>query len=179
MGELREQRPVLLLAAVSSKFDDAFEWARQEMCVEFGELKFQSPLFDFNETRYYQKSMGAGLRKQLLAFEVLIDPAELPAIKIRTNQLEVEFSETGDFDVERPINIDPGYLTEAKLILATTKDRDHRIYLRQGIFAEVTLYYLLKSGWQHSRWTYPDYQRDDFKAFFSQCRDWLRKQYKA
>ena len=178
MGELREQRSVLLVTAVSSKYDESFEWARKELQLEYGSLQFQSDLFLFNETKYYEKTMGEGLRKQLLAFETLIAPSEIATIKVRTNQLEEKFLEAGDYDVVRPINIDPGYLTEAKLILATTKDRDHRIYLQQGIFAEVTLFYLLKKGWQHSRWTYPDYQREDFKEFFSNCRAWLRKQYR-
>lgn len=58
-------------------------------------------------------------------------------------------------------------------MLATTKDRDHRIYLDNGIFAEVTLHYR-QGVWEKSRWTYPDYQRPDFHEFFNQCRAYLR-----
>ncbi|MEX2025857.1 MAG: DUF4416 family protein, partial [Pirellulaceae bacterium] len=77
----------------------------------------------------------------------------------------------------RPLNIDPGYLTEAKLVLASTKDRDHRIYLSQGIFAEVTLHFQ-QAKWQTRPWTYPDYQRADYHEFFSRCRDFLRQSYR-
>lgn len=72
----------------------------------------------------------------------------------------------------RPLNLDPGYLTPAKLVLASTKDHAHRIYLRDGIFAEVTLVYR-KGKWQPLEWTYPDYRRDDYQQFFTRCRERL------
>ena len=72
----------------------------------------------------------------------------------------------------RHLNLDRGYLTPAKLVLASTKDHAHRIYLRDGIFAEVTLVYRQRK-WQPLEWTYPDYRRDDYQAFFTQCREWL------
>ena len=72
----------------------------------------------------------------------------------------------------RPLNLDPGYITPAKLVLASTKDHAHRIYLRDGIFAEVTLVYRQRK-WQPLEWTYPDYRRDDYQRFFTQCREWL------
>ena len=76
--------------------------------------------------------------------------------------------------VARPLNLDPGYLTEEKLVLASTKDHAHRIYLARGIYAEVTLHY--QGGrWQSHDWTYPDFQRDDYHIFFTQCRDFLRR----
>ena len=79
-----------------------------------------------------------------------------------------------ELPVARPLNLDPGYLTEAKLVLASTKDHAHRIYLSQGIYAEVTLSYR-RGRWRHHDWTYPDYQRGDYQAFFDQCRDYFRR----
>ena len=74
----------------------------------------------------------------------------------------------------RPLNLDPGYITLAKLVLASTKDHSHRIYLGQGIYAEITLD-LSRGGWQPSEWTYPDYRRADFHQFFVHCRDYLKR----
>ena len=178
MGDINPHRDVLLVAAISSQFDDAFGWAKAQMETEWGPVQFESPRFEFTETRFYAETMGEELSKQFFAFRQLIDPASLASVKIRTNDLENTYLQQSDGAVIRPVNIDPGYLTEAKLVLATTKDRDHRIYLQQGIFAEVTLHYHRKM-WQKSRWTYPDYQREDFHAFFSRCRDWLRAVYRA
>jgi hypothetical protein len=131
---------------------------------------------DFSETGYYTKTMGEGLQKQLLAFSDLIQQDEVVESKLQSNAWEDEFKSSGQWEEDRPVNLDPGYLTEAKLVLATTKDRDHRIYLSRGIFAEVTLFYQ-GNDWQSSRWTYPDYQRPDFHEFYDRCREHLRKRY--
>ena len=76
--------------------------------------------------------------------------------------------------VPRPLNLDPGYLTPAKLVLASTKDFAHRIYLSQGIFAEITLQYQ-HQRWKHHEYTFPDYRRADYQRFFSACRELLKK----
>ena len=90
---------------------------------------------------------------------------------------EEEYQALGNHAEARPLNLDPGYITEAKLVLASTKDRDHRLYLDRGIFAECTLHY--RQGiWQLRPWTYPDYQRADYHAFFLACRDYLRARYR-
>jgi hypothetical protein len=83
-------------------------------------------------------------------------------------------SRAAELPAARLLNLDPGYLTEAKLVLASTKDHAHRIYLSQGIYAEVTLSYR-RGHWRHHDWTYPDYQRSDYQAFFDRCRDYFRR----
>src|SRR4029078_12622455 len=105
--------------------------------------------------------MGTDLRKVFFAFESLVDPAELVACKETSNQWETDYQQLARHPEIRPLNLDPGYLTEAKLVLATTKDRDHRLYLDRGIYAENTLYYQ-RGAWQSRPWTYPDYQRPDY-----------------
>ena len=116
--------------------------------------------------------MGTDLNKQFLAFERLIDPAALADIKRQTNDWEAEYAALGRHAEPRPLNLDPGYITPAKLVLASTKDHAHRIYLRDGIYAEVTLAYRHRQ-WQPLEWTYPDYRREDYQRFFTRCRDYL------
>ena len=175
MGEISKPKPVMLIAAITSRYPEAIQWSIEKASGLWGEVAIKSPLFDFKETSFYEKTMGAGLQKQLIAFEPLIKPEQIASAKVTSNQWEQEFNQLSDAAEARPVNIDPGYITEAKLVLATTKNRDHRIYLQQGIFAEVTLYF--KAGkWEKSRWTYADYQRSDFQEFFTQCRDLLRAQ---
>lgn len=176
MGQIEEHRTVLLIAAITSRYPAAIDWAIEKAAAEWGAVSLQSEVFDFTETTFYTQSMGESLKKQLVAFQ-LFDPTKLADTKIASNAWEAEYNQSHNHPEDRPLNIDPGYLTEAKLILATTKDRDHRIYLRDGIYAEITLYYH-SNNWTKSRWTYPDYQRKDFHQFFTQCRDHLRKLYR-
>jgi hypothetical protein len=132
-----------------------------------------SPAFDFGETDFYRASMGDGLKKQFFVFDRSLDPAELSDIKLQTNRWEAEYAELGNHSEERPLNLDPGYITLAKLVLASTKDHAHRLYLGRGIFAEITLQYRAR-GWRPFEWTYPDYRRADFQEFFTQCREHLK-----
>ncbi len=175
MGEIATHPPVMLITAITSRYPEALEWTASRASAIWGPIAKSSPVFDFTETGFYTDSMGHDLKKQFLAFEKPFDPGEIADTKIVSNQWEQQYIDTTDYPEHRPVNIDPGYVSEAKLVLVTTKDRDHRIYLGNGIFAEVTLHYRSKV-WTHSRWTYPDYQREDFQEFFSECRAWVREQ---
>jgi hypothetical protein len=172
MGEIHDPAPVLLIVAACSRHETALEWAGERSAERYGPIVFASPAFDFTETDYYTATMGPGLKKQFLAFEQLMDSAALASIKRETNDWESEYAAAGQHAEVRPLNLDPGYITPAKLVLASTKDHAHRIYLRDGIFAEVTLVYRQRK-WQPVEWTYPDYRRDDYQRFFTQCREWL------
>jgi hypothetical protein len=163
---------MLIIAAVSNDHA-AIDWARDWASSSFGELLLESERFAFVETDYYEATMGEGLMKAFFAFRDWIRPDELAAIKRMTNEVEALCARQSNSPQQRPLNLDPGYLTESKLVLASTKDHAHRIYLREGIFAEVTLRYRHRQ-WQPWEWTYPDYRREDYQAFFSQCRDALR-----
>lgn len=173
MGEITTHKPVLLITAITSRNPDAFAWSLDQMIRQWGPIAKASPVFDFTETDFYTQSMGSELKKQFVAFEQLIDPGEIALTKHLSNRWEGDYATHASHPEQRPLNLDPGYISEAKLVLVTTKDRDHRIYLQQGVFAEVTLHYRGKT-WTSSRWTYPDYQRADFQAFFTDCREYLR-----
>lgn len=161
------------VAAIFSRHPEAMAWARETLVAAFGPISAAMEPFEFVETTFYNASMGDGLKKQIVAFERLGQPEQLVADKLAANDWEAKYREASNWPEERPLNIDPGYLTEAKLVLATTKDRDHRIYVEQGIFAEVTLYFN-RGAWASRPWTYPDYQREDVQAFLAQCRLDLR-----
>ncbi len=145
---------------------------------EFGPVGLASEAFAFNDTAYYEPTMGLGLKKQFLAFEHLIDAARLPAIKRQTNAWEEEYATTAAHAERRPLNLDPGYLSLAKLVLASSKDHAHRIYLSDGVYAEITLRYHQKA-WQPWDWTFPDYRRADYQRFFDRCRQYLRSRRSA
>jgi hypothetical protein len=172
MGQPTAHSPALLLLAAFSCGEQALAWARSRAVEAWGPLALESPTFTFSETDYYEPTMGTGLRKVFFAFAEPFDPAELADRKLQTNQWEAEYARCGPQPEPRPLNLDPGYLTLAKLVLASTKDHSHRIYLGRGIYAEVTLYYKHRQ-WQVREWTFADYRRDDYQQFFSQCRTLL------
>jgi hypothetical protein len=169
-------RPVLLLLAAFSRYPEAIEWGRKMAEVAWGRVALSSDSFDHCETNYYEATMGPDLKKAFFAFESLVAPAQLVEFKETTNRWEIEYQQLGRHPEPRPLNLDPGYLTEAKLILASTKDRDHRIYLDRGIYAENTLFFH-RGAWEPRPWTYPDYRRPDYHQFFGRCRDFLRQKY--
>jgi hypothetical protein len=174
MGEIHQAPAVLRFVAVFSQHEAALEWAEQEATSVWGVVALKSAAFSFDATDYYEASMGPGLRKQFWAFEQLADPGKLADWKLAANRWEKEYAEIAGHDEPRPLNIDPGYLTLGKLVLASTKDHAHRIYLRDGIYAETTLYYKDKQ-WQAREWTFADYRREDYHAFFDQCREYLKQ----
>ena len=174
MAQIEPHRPVLLILAAFSRYDKALDWARRTAEAAWGSIALESERFAHRETSYYDATMGTDLRKTFFAFERSLDPAELAVRKLASNQWETDYAALGLHPEPRPLNLDPGYLTEAKLVLATTKDRDHRLYLSQGIYAEVTLHFQ-RGAWQSRPWTYPDYQRADYHAFFLRCREYLRQ----
>jgi hypothetical protein len=174
MGEARLHPPVLAILAAFSRHEAALVWAKERAAAEWGPIALESEAFPFEDTSYYEQQMGAELRKFFFAFERFIDPAELVERKLAANRWEEEYRAVCDAPELRPLNLDPGYITEAKLVLATTKDRDHRLYLAQGIYAEVTLHFH-RGEWRPREWTYPDYRRSEYHRFFSQCREYYRQ----
>jgi hypothetical protein len=173
MGSVASPHPALLLVAAFSRHEQALNWSRQQVSSHFGSIKLESARFDFVETAYYEQSMGSALKKTFFALERLIDPGTLADIKLQTNHWEHVYAAAASHPEDRPLNLDPGYIVEGKLVLASTKDHAHRIYLSDGIYAEVTLHYQ-HGAWQKSPWTYPDYQRADFQAFFTECREYVK-----
>ncbi len=178
MAEPRSPLPVLLVVAAFSRHDAALAWGRARLEAHYGPVALTGPTFDFEQTGYYEKTMGPGLRKQLLAFRDPIAPDRLPDVKLHTNALERELASGGAYGEERPLNLDPGNLVLGKFLLATTKDQAHRVYLRDGIFAEVTLGYRA-GAFEPWPWTYADYREPFVLAFLQEAREHYRQRLKA
>lgn len=168
MGIAKQHKPVKLIVGMISSDPALLLKVEAVLQRAFGPIDFRTSLLDFAYTNYYEPEMGGNLKRQVVSFRRLINPDDLPKIKFYTNKLELKFS-ISKKTPSRKINIDPGYLTEAKLILATTKDHQHRIYLNRGIYAEVTLRFVDKTylPWE---WTYRDYQSKEYIDIFNEIR---------
>jgi hypothetical protein len=173
MGQPKLALDVKLFIAVTFNHNEVFEKIKLILGEKFGVVDTLSAIYDFTYTQYYAKEMGVNLKKQFLGFENLIRPEILPDIKLMTNEIEGQFSQEN----RRPVNIDPGYLTAAKVVLATTKNFDHRIYLGKGIYGDVHLRYR-GSKFIMNEWTYPDYRDMIVIDFFARLRKKYMKEYR-
>jgi len=180
MGELRDAEPVKLIVGMLSAYPGAFADAESRLVQVLGEVDLKSDLFAHEFTEYYRGEMGHPLVRYFLSFADLVTPDRLAMIKRLSNQVEQDIAASGEWPVVRPVNVDPGLIAPDKLVLASTKDYGHRIYLGGGIYAEVTLQCRRrgkadKSGpdkpeWAPLEWTYPDYRTSDYHAFFTRVR---------
>jgi hypothetical protein len=145
--------------------------ARTELEKLLGPVESESPLYPFDLTEYYLPEMGAGLQRQFLSFKRMADPAGLADWKLAANALEARFARelSARNGPARPVNLDPGYLFRRKLVLASTKDHAHRVYLRDGIFAEITMVFR-NEKWQCHEFTFPDFKSGRYDRFFKRVR---------
>lgn len=173
MGTLREQLPVKAIIGVLTAEPSLLPTVYQELTHPLGPIDFKSELLPFTSTTYYESEMGHGLQRQFISFERLIPAETLADMKLLTNQVEQTFVRAGT--ARRRVNLDAGYVCMAKLVLASTKDHAHRIYLRDGIYAEITLRFYRKT-FQPWEWTYPDYRSATYIAIFNQIRTIYREQ---
>ena len=165
MGQIKRPHKVKLITALLSNDIEALERVKKILQRIFGRIDFESALLDFSHTDYYKEELGDNLKRKFFSFERLRDPGTIYKVKIRTNRRENRFLRGG----KRTVNIDPGYLDLSKLILFSTKDYSHRIYLNKGIFAENTLFYRDKS-YNPWPWTYPDYKTAEYIDMFNSIR---------
>ena len=172
MGKIKLHLPVKAFAAFSYSSASDLKKASEELEDLLGPIILKSAVFSESDfTNYYEAEMGAQLNKFFAAFQTLIPAEYLVELKIKTNEIEQHFLKKG----KRTVNIDPGYLTEAKVVLATTKDYSHRLYLRKGIYGDLHLRYSKKS-FQAMPWTYPDYQQETALQFFNRLRAIYREE---
>ncbi len=168
MAEPNPFSPVKLICGIIASKEASFKKAEERLVRLYGSVDITSPLITFNFTDYYEKQMGKNLKRQFLSFASLISPEKLGEIKLRTNGLEEEIREELKGG-RRVVNLDPGYLTQSALIMATAKDFAHRIPLHQGIYAHLELLFRKKS-FKTLDWTYPDYRSEEYQKFFMETR---------
>ncbi|MFH1452625.1 MAG: DUF4416 family protein [Armatimonadota bacterium] len=167
MGKETSKEKVKLITGILTSDKESADKLIKDLTKKYGETDYRSDYIDFIFTNYYEDEMGGNILRKFISFKTLINPEDLHKIKIFTNKLEQKhLSASGG----RVVNLDPGYICLGKLILATTKNQQHRIYLKNGIFAEVTLRYKNKTfrSWE---WTYPDYATDEYISIFNKIRD--------
>jgi len=166
MGTPKKPELVRLFVGMLSGDQKLFSTATNILMKKFGPVLLESEIIPFEFTDYYTPEMGENLLRKFMAFKRMVSPEKLASIKLFTNHLEETYSQ----NKKRRINLDPGLLTPARVILASTKDFSHRIYLKSGIYAEITLLFR-KRKFETLIWTYPDYRTEPYLKFFLALRN--------
>ncbi|MBF0538928.1 MAG: DUF4416 family protein [Nitrospirae bacterium] len=142
----------------------------------FGAVALRSGQFQWGYYQHYADELGVPIYRRFVVIEGLFDSGAIADVKRRTNEIEDSLREGGSIPGRRRVNIDPGYITLAKVVLASTKNYSHRVYLRDGIYAEVTLIYNKGNGlYMPHLFTYHDYKEPATNDFLLQSRDALNK----
>ena len=168
MGEIvSNPQLVKLFIGMLSQEISLFNKLKEDLKEIFGPIDLESPIWEWRHTDYYSKEMGSVLKRQFIFFRKLINPGIISEIKLKTNELEKQYlNENGG----RRINLDPGYLDSARIVLVSTKDFSHRIYLGNGIYGEVTLIYS-GNAYQVLPYTFPDFRTQEYQDIFKKARE--------
>lgn len=178
MWKLKEPNPVKLIVGILAANYQCLHSAADALTDKFGNADFTSEVWPFDKTDYYKEQMGPRILRQFISIERLIHPEKLAKVKLRTNKLEQRLVRRLGIPVSRPVNLDPGIIEPSKLVLATTKNYSHRIYIGRNMYAEVTLIFN-KGSWQPLDHTYPDYRQQCYFDFFDKVRTRLLEQLKS
>jgi hypothetical protein len=165
MGKIKTPELVTPIASVFTSDEKLFEPVKETLSKRLGSCIYESSVLPFNHTDYYTAEMGSDLKRSIFAFNELIVPSKLPALKLWSNSLEQDWA----VGSKRQVNIDVGYISLGKLVLASTKDHSHRLYLGEGIYGEVTLRFV-GGQFQPWPWTYPDYASLQYRKIFAEIR---------
>jgi hypothetical protein len=170
MGIIRTPKKVKLFCGIISSNEEIKQKYFAMLEEKFGKIDLISGIMPFDFSSYYNPEMGDNLKRFWISFEKLICSQNLAEIKVFTNFIESNFAVNG----KRRVNIDPGYITPANIVLATTKDYSHRIYLDKGIYGEVAMIYK-ENGYKKLPWSYPDYLSDVTATFLLTARTYLTR----
>ncbi|MFH0962445.1 MAG: DUF4416 family protein [Planctomycetota bacterium] len=173
MGSVSKPVPVKYFVGMLAARPEWLDLGRSLLADSFGRLDLASETWPFDETRYYEPQMGHPLLRSFVTAHGTGDPGKLADYKLITNDLECRAAAQVS-EVQRPLNLDVGYLGLSQVLLASTKPASHRAYIGKEIYAEVTLRYV-RGTFEALPWTYPDYRRPEYHEFFRL----VRKGYKA
>jgi len=177
MGHISPPPAVKLFAGILTSLPEIIPEVEERLAARFGPVDLRSQSYPFDQTTYYDEEMGNPIVRCFLAFQTLIAPEEISSVKRATNDMEASFA-AGRCQVRRPVNLDPGYMEESKIVLVSTKNFYHRILLSEGIYGEVTLHFR-GGAWQAFPWTFPDFRSGRYDGFFTQLRRCYRDQRKS
>jgi hypothetical protein len=164
--------PVVYFCALLARSDFTLREAESALAERFGEIELRCGPWRFTDTDYYAPQIGNDLLRSFVSFDRLGSPEDLPAAKLFTNALEERLAVASGHP--RPLNIDPGYLGLAQMVLASAKPFAHRVPLSGGIHAQLE-YLFRHGGASFLEWTFPEYRRAEVVDFFLRLRQHYKR----
>jgi len=172
MAPAREADDVVYLCGLIASDTARFDHVLPPLTDLLGPVDLVSETWPFDLTHYYDQVMGSPLWRRFVSFARPASPGRLAEVKQATNALEAKMAAGGTSGASRAINLDPGYIAPAKLVLGSRKDFAHRVYLGGGVYGEVTMQW--RGGrWQALDWTFPDFASGRYDAFLTAVRQRL------
>jgi hypothetical protein len=164
--------PVKVIAAVLYKERDPVDKALEILSRSWGRVDYESPALPFDVTDYYHREMGSPLSRLIVSFENLLSPSALAEIKRDAMQVEKALLNPGG---GRSVNLDSGYMDYDKVVLASVKPGPYKVYVRDDIWADMTLHYE-KGAFRPFPWTFADFRDGRYDKSFLRIREIFKKQ---
>lgn len=171
MSHLTEPEDVKLICSVFSPEEKMIRECIEHLEEIFGPADWVGPPMFFDRTKYYEREMGWPLHRRFVSFTRLISPERIVEAKLAADGLEQKYSREG----KRRVNIDPGYVSLERLVLATGKNYTHRVYLSKGVYADLTLLFQ-RGTFRSLEWTFPDYASSEMIGIFNEIRSGYKDQ---
>ena len=96
---------------------------------------------------------AVALQRRLISFETLVPPDAIVPAKLACNARWRRLAGSAG----RVVNLDVGFLDHNKLVLASVKPAGQKIYLGQGIYADLVGRYV-QGRYRPFEWTFPDFK---------------------
>ena len=141
------------VAAILYQDKADYEAVAADLSKIYSTIDYEGEFFPFVETDYYESEMGKGLHRGMISFQKLVHPQQLAASKTKAREFEDTLRENGN----RRINVDIGYMDMFKVVLASFKGRSNKIYLSDGVWADMIMYFE-EGDYKTFMWGFPDFK---------------------
>ncbi|MCG8334402.1 MAG: DUF4416 family protein [Proteobacteria bacterium] len=148
-----------------------YDAVNAELTSIYSKIDFEGEFFPFVETDYYESEMGKDLHRGMISFQKLVHPEQLAASKIKAREFEDGLRENGN----RRINVDIGYMDMFKVVLASFKGRSNKIYLADGVWADMIMYFE-EGDYKTFVWGFPDFKSGIYNKDLIKIRNLYKSQ---